>query len=119
MPEQLPAPKPDEKALPAEADDGEYEGDGHLALIRLADAVAVVLEDQKTIDAIKKWVEQQADSIPKRHVYNLHQLWAGYLFAGGVFAGIVVLAIQGVIKPEVVVSLLSLLLTAWYGRKGG
>jgi hypothetical protein len=119
MPEE-PKQKPeqDEKLLP-EPDDEGYESEAHPALIRVAEAVAVVLEDQKTIEAVKKWVEQQADSIPKRHVYNLHQLWAGYLFAGSVFAGIVVLAVQGIIKPEVVVSLLSLLLTAWYGRKNG
>lgn len=72
MLEQPTPPTPDDRLLPApdppESDDDgeEYADEGHPALVRLAEAVSVVLEDQKIIDAIKKWVEQQADSIPKR-----------------------------------------------------
>lgn len=61
-------------------------------------------------EAVKKWIETQADNIPKDHSYRVQQLWAGWGFSVIVFGAIIALGVYKVISPEVMIGLLGPLL---------
>jgi len=82
-------------------------------------ALADLLRKKELREALKKWIDVQADNVPKVHSFKVQHLWLSYLFALAVFVGIMMLAVFKVISPEVMVGLLGPMLGYWFGRKQG
>jgi hypothetical protein len=82
-------------------------------------AIADLLRKKELREAFKKWIDAQADNVPKVHSFKVQHLWLSYLFALAVFAGIISLAVFKIISPEVMVGLLGPMLGYWFGRKQG
>jgi hypothetical protein len=82
-------------------------------------ALADLLRKKELREAVKKWIDAQADNVPKIHSFKVQYLWLSYLFALIVLASISLLAVFKVISPEVMVGLLGPLLGYWFGRNKG
>jgi hypothetical protein len=107
---------PDELLEPPEQPEDE-EREPASAWDEVAYSVAEVIKRKEFREAAKKWVEAQADNVPKNHSYRVQQLWAGWCFSLIVFSAIVALGVYKVISPEVMVGLLGPMLGYWFGRK--
>jgi hypothetical protein len=80
-------------------------------------ALADLLRKKELREALKKWIDAQADNISRDHSYKVQHLWLSYGFAVVIFGGIVMLAVFKIITPEVMVGLVGPMLGYWFGRK--
>jgi hypothetical protein len=83
----------------------------------VAYSVAEVIRRKEVREALKKWIDAQADNVPKNHSYRVQVLWTGMFFSMVVFGAIIALGIFKIISPEVMVGLLGPLLGYWFGRR--
>jgi len=82
-------------------------------------ALADLLRKKELREGLKKWIDAQADNVPKIHSFKVQHLWLSYLFAITVLASIILLAVFKIIAAEVMVGLLGPLLGYWFGRNKG
>jgi len=107
MPKELEPPEPPEDEEPPSGS----------AWDEVAYSLAQLIGRKEVREAAKKWIEAQAENIPKNHTYRVQQLWAWWVFSLMVFGAIITLGVIKVISPEVMVGLLGPMLGYWFGRR--
>ncbi len=105
--------KDDEKQEPIEKEPNEEIPPSDEAWLAIAD----LLNSKEIRTSIKTFIEAHSSNVPRNHSYRIQSLWAAYLFALIIFAGIVSLRIFNFINTEVMVSLVGPLLGYWFGRR--
>jgi len=80
-------------------------------------SVGQLIRRKEVREALKKWIDAQAENVPKNHSYRVQLLWSSMLFSLVVFGAIIALGIFKIISPEVMVGLLGPLLGYWFGKR--
>jgi hypothetical protein len=105
--------KDDEKREPIEEEPNEEIAPSGEVWLAIAD----LLNSKEIRTSIKTFIEAHSNNVPRNHSFRIQSLWATYLFALIIFAGIVCLRIFNFINTEIMVSLLGPLFGFWFGRR--
>jgi hypothetical protein len=83
----------------------------------ILEAVANVIEKERFVEALSRWVDAHSEKTKTRDRYRWHSSILSVAFSIAVFLGLSVLAWNGKIPTEATATLFGSLIGYWFGRQ--